>query len=187
MICHMGLSDYAHYCCTGRLPEHIVQAMNSDTMLSQILCAFDAVGALEPLAAHRPPACEPVIVDDFDITVPAATLVDGVVVPTSVKALAFCAPTNKALMIKKLRITAGNLVASRQPVTMPVYKRVAMGGAGFGQWCLPFEAPSGSTSVFRNVENLLTPPQAGFSVFVENHDATGEAIYHIYAKTWTAC
>ena len=184
----MSLAEYSRYCCSGKLPEHVRKVLNDaqgDPVLKAILCAAEIIGGLEPLAATRPGVCDPVIVVDRDIPVAAATTdAGGNVIPTEVRVASFCAPMNRALVIQKSRVTAANLTAARQPVVQPIYKRVNLGT--FGEWCLPFEPIDGPNS-FHNIEHVIVPPGAGYSIYVQNFDTTSEAVYHFHARMWASC
>lgn len=189
ILCNpMSLADYTRYCCTGKLPGHVQQALSQasqDPLLRAILCAMEIVGALEPLSATRPGVCDPVVFFSRQITLPAATLnADGSVTPTEARVISFCAPTNRALVIQKSRVSAGNDVAANQPVPMPLYKRVNL--ATFGEWCLPFE-PDSLPGAFVNVEHIIVPPGAGFSVYVQNWNPNAEAVYDYEARFWASC
>lgn len=189
ILCYpMSLADYSRYCCTGQLPASVKHALSQaaqDPVLRAILCAMEIVGALEPLSATRPGVCDPVIYFTRQVTLPAATLnADGSVTPTEARVISFCAPTNRALVIEKSRVSAGNEIAANQPVPMPVYKRVNL--ATFGEWCLPFE-PDSLPGAFVNVEHIIVPPGAGFSIYVQNWNPNGEAIYNYKARFWASC
>lgn len=191
LLCRpMSLSDYARYCCSGKLPAHVSRMISDaqeDPVLRALLCAMEIIGGLEPLAASRPGVCDPVIVYEHQVTLPAATIApDGVtIIPSEERIISFCAPTNRALVIEKCRVKPGNEVAARQPVTMPIYKRVNIGT--FGEWCLPFEPAPVPMGSFVNIEHIIVPPSAGYSVYVQNYDATGEAIYDVKARMWASC
>lgn len=183
----MSLADYIKFCCTGKLPAHVQAALrnaSADPYLKALLCHSEILGNLEPAAATRPGVCDPVIYYERQITVPAATTVDGVVVPAEERVISFCAPINRALVIAESRVTAGNAVAAAQPVTMPLYKKVNLGT--FGEWCLPFE-PLDAVGGFANVEHIIVPPGGGFSIYVQNFDTTGPAVYNYKARFWASC
>lgn len=183
----MSLADYAKFCCTGKLPAHVAKALSdacTDPFLKALLCHAEIVGALEPLSATRPGVCDPVIYFTRQVTVPEATLVEGVVVPGEVKVISFCAPMNRALVIAESRVSAANDAAASQPVTQPVYKKVNLGT--FGEWCLPFEPPDALGS-FVNVEHIIVPAGAGFSIYVQNFNQAAEAVYDYQARFWASC
>jgi hypothetical protein len=184
----MSLADYVKFCCTGRLPANVQAALSQaaqDPVLKAILCAMEIVGALEPLSATRPSVCDPVIFFTRQVTLPAATLnPDGSVTPSEARVISFCAPTNRALVIQKSRVSAANDIAANQPIPMPIYKRVNL--ATFGEWCLPFE-PDSLPGAFVNVEHIIVPAGAGFSIYVQNFNPNGEAVYFYEARFWAAC
>jgi hypothetical protein len=189
ILCNpMSLADYTRYCCTGNLPAQVQVALSQaaqDPTLRAILCALEIVGALEPLSATRPGVCDPVIFFTRQVTLPAATVnADGSVTPSEGRVISFCAPTNRALVIQRSRVSAGNDIAANQPVSQPVYKRVNL--ATFGEWCLPFE-PDGLPGSFVNVEHIIVPPGAGFSIYVQNFNPNGEAVYNYEARFWASC
>jgi hypothetical protein len=189
IICNpMSLAEYVHYCCTGNLPANVRAALSQaaqDPFLRALLCAAEIVGALEPLSATRPSVCDPVIFFTRQITLPAATLnPDGSVTPSEERVISFCAPTNRALVIEKSRLSAANDVAANQPIPLPVYKRVNL--ATFGEWCLPFE-PDSLPGSFVNVEHIIVPPGAGFSIYTQNHNPNAEAVFFYEARFWAAC
>lgn len=189
LLCNpMSLADYVKYCCTGQLPGHVKAALSQaaqDSVLRSILCALEITGHLEPAAATRPGVCDPSINFKRQITLPAATLnPDGSVTPSEARVISFCAPTNRALVIHKSRVSAGDDVAANQPVPMPVYKRVNL--ATFGEWCLPFE-PDSLPGSFVNVEHIIVPSSAGYSVYVQNWNPNAEAVYDYEATFWASC
>ncbi len=186
LLCNMSLSEYIQYCCTGRPPAKIIGILNGPpSFLKDLLCALDVIGALEPLAATRPGACDPAIDVDKDIFVPPATLnPDGSITPSEVRVTSFCAPMNRALVIQKARVTGVNLTAKTQPHTQPIYKKVNLGT--FGEWCLPFE-PIDEPGQFVNVEHIVAPPQSGFSIYVQNFNPSSVAHYHFKAHMWASC
>jgi hypothetical protein len=181
----VGLIEYIHYCCTGEIPKVWREFIAEGGFLADLVRFAYSIGALEPVCAIRPGVCDPEIVIDRDITVPVATIgAGGAVTPSEEKVISICAPMNRALVVRELKVTPANLTASTQPKTQPVYKRVNL--AGFGEWCLPFE-PHESPGLFANVQNIITPPKAGFSVFVQNHSTTSEAVYHVHGRMWACC
>lgn len=186
LLCNMTLTEYIQYCCTGQLPQKIRGILNGPpSFLKDLLCALDIIGALEPLSATRPGACDPAAVVDKDIFVKPATLnPDGSITPSEERVTAFCAPMNRALVIQESRVTAANLTAETQPHTQPLYKRVNIGT--FGEWCLPFE-PIDEAGQFVNIEHVVIPPKAGFSIYVQNFDPTSVAHYHFHARMWASC
>lgn len=183
IFCHMTLSEYLKFCCTGQLPTRIAQIFKTESMLRDILCAADIVGALEPLAATRPGVCDPVIHFQRNLSAPPATIVDGVTIPGEEGVISFCAPINRALVIELSRLTPLNDLASSQPVAQPIYKKVNL---GFGEWCLPFE-PASVAGSFVNVEHIVVPPGGGFSIYAQNFFTTGPAIYSYEARMWASC
>ncbi len=90
---------------------------------------------------------------------------------------------NRALVVERLRVLPANLTGATQPRNQPQYKRVNL--ATFGEWCLPFE-PQEATNQFVNVEHVIVPPNAGYSVFVSNFDPFSEAVFHLSGRMW-AC
>lgn len=185
MLCSMTLVEYLHYCCTGQIPANVQKLMSQGGFIADLLCALDIIGALEPLCATRPGVCDPAIDVEKDIHVPPAKLnPDGSVTPSQVRAISYCAPMNRALVVAENRITAVNLVASTQPTAQPIFKRVSLGT--FGEFCLPFE-PADEPGLFSNVEHVIVPPQGGFSVFLQNFNTTAEAVYHLHARMWACC
>ena len=171
-----GLVEFIRYCCgLGRPPWE-----NAANLVE----VAGSIGALEPLSATRPGACDPRVIIDKDILVPAATVVDGKVVPTRRRAIALCAPMNRALLVDVLQVTPVNLTASRQQNTRPEFKRVNI--ATFGEWCLPFE-PLDEPNLFVNVEHIAVPPKAGFTVEVANDNQFSDALYQVHAEMWASC
>lgn len=187
-ISQMTLAEYSQYCCSGKLPAAIEAARRKSERLSDLIDYAELLGNLEPACAERPDACEPEIIVTRSITVPATdpdeTNEDGELIPTEERVISVCAPLNKALMVKELEVTPDNATAEDQPHTQPVYKRVNI--AGFGEWCLPFE-PMDQSGLFVSVQNLLVPPKAGFSVYVQNYDGDSPAEYKVRARMWACC
>jgi hypothetical protein len=183
----MSLADYIKFCCTGKLPDHVRTALSKaaqDPVLKALLCTAEIIGGLEPLAATRPGVCDPAIHHYRRITVPAATIVNGVLIPGEERVISFCAPINRALVVEKSRVKPFNDVAAAQPVAQPLYKKVNLGT--FGEWCLPFE-PLDAAGSFNNIEHIIVPAGGGYSVYVQNHVTTGAAIYEYEARFWASC
>lgn len=180
----MSLADYIFYCCTGQLPGAVIAVQNKSPFLRDMVCMAQLLGALEPLCATRPGVCDPVVVVDRQITVPAATVVDGVTVPGQERAISVCAPMNRALVVKTLRLTADPDDAVALASGEVEFKRVNLGS--FGEWCLPFE-PEGGPGVFINVEHIIVPPSAGFTLFGKNNDTDDPAIMNLHAEMWACC
>jgi hypothetical protein len=179
----MGLVEYVQFCCTGQMPKSWQDAFNQGGILTELLKGAAIIGALEPLCATRPGVCDPVAVVDRTIPVAPATIVDGKVVPTEERVISICAPMNRALVVDELRVLPANLTATTQGANQPEYKRVNL--ASFGEWCLPFE-PEDRSGQFVNVEHVIVPPKAGYSVFVSNDDPFSEALYQLRGRMW-AC
>jgi hypothetical protein len=181
----MTLAEYARYCCTGRLPDSIEAMRRKSPIAGDIVDIFELLGWLIPAGTLRPGPCDPEIKVTRSIEVAAATLnEDGTITPSEERVISICAPMNKALMVAELEITPENQTAENQPFTQPVYKRVNI--AGFGEWCLPFE-PLEAAGQFVSVQNILVPPQAGFSAYVQNYNPTNPALYHLKARMWASC
>lgn len=184
----ISLADYARICCSGKLPKNAAVALEyakQNPQLYAILCAMEMVGGLQPLSATRPGVCDPAIHYTRTIILPAATIDDaGNVTPSEARVMSFCAPTNRALVVEKSRVSPGNLTARTQPITMPIYKRVNLGT--FGEWCLAFE-PGTLEGSFSNVEHIIVPPGGGYSIYVQNWNPNSEAIYEYEARMWAAC
>ncbi len=180
------LVQWIHYCCTGELPPAVCAALAHGGFLADLVRFNALIGNLQPLCAVRPGVCDPVAVVDKQIVVPPATLnADGSVTPSEVRAISYCAPLNRALVVAESRITSGNLTGASQPRTQPVFKRVNLGTFPDG-WCLPFE-PADMPGQLSNVEGVVVPPKAGYSVYVQNFDATSEAVYHLHSRMWACC
>lgn len=183
MECSMSLQDYIVYCCTGKLPASVQAVRNRSPLLNDLVCLADLLGALEPVCATRPGVCDPVVVVDRDIAVPAATLnADGSVTPSEARAISICAPVNRALVVEELRLLPANLTAAESGEAE--FKKVNLGT--FGEWCLPFE-PEGGPGLFVNVEHIIVPASAGFSLHAKNHNAFSEALFHLHARMWACC
>lgn len=179
----LSLADYIIYCCTGRLPASIIAVQKKSPFLDDLVCLAQLLGALEPLCATRPGVCDPVVVVDRDFCVEPATLnAQGQVAPSEARGISLCAPMNRALVIKTLRITAANLTAAESGEVE--FKKVNLGT--FGEFCLPFE-PLGGPGNLVNVEHIIAPPGAGFSVHAKNHDRFSEACFHVHAEMWACC
>lgn len=181
----ISLVEWILYCCTGKLPAAVCEALARGGFLADLVRFNALVGTLQPKCAERPGVCDPVLVVDKQVHVPPATLEDdGSVTPSEVRLISYCAPINRALVVAESRVTAANLTGASQPSTMPVYKRVNL--ATFGEWCLPFE-PADMAGQFANVENVIVPPGAGYSVYVQNLDPTSEAAFHLHSRMWACC
>lgn len=181
----MSLTDYIFYCCTGQLPASVEAVRRKSPFLNDLVCMAQLLGALEPLCAFRPGVCDPVVVVDRQISVPAATTdPDGVVTQGQERAISICAPLNRALVVKKLRLTPDPNNAVALASGEVEFKRVNLGG--FGEWCLPFE-PEGGPGTFVNVENIIVPPSAGFTLFGKNNSTTNPAIMNLHAEMWACC
>lgn len=182
----ISLVEWLQMCCNGRLPGVVSQAINEGGYLAHLVKFAQLIGGLEPLCASRPGVCDPVVVVDKDITVPPATLnQDGTITPNERRVISYCAPMNRALIIQRSRTTAANLTAAEQPITQPIMKRVNLATFPDG-WCLSFEPPD-MAGQFSNVEHIVVPPQAGYSIFVQNFNPNSEAVYHHHARMWACC
>lgn len=181
----MTLAEYARYCCTGRLPDAVEALRRKSQFIGDLIDVVELLGWLVPAGALYPGPCNPEIKVTRSVEVAAATLnVDGTITPSEERMISICAPMDKALMVRELEITPENQTAENQPFTQPVYKRVNI--AGFGEWCLPFE-PLEAAGQFVNVQNILVPPKAGFSVYVQNYNPTNPALYRMEARMWASC
>jgi hypothetical protein len=179
----MSLADYIIYCCTGQLPNSILSVKNKSQFLSDLVCMAELLGVLEPACATRPGVCDPVVVVDRDITLPVATINEaGQTVPSEALAIPICAPMNRALVIKTLRLLPADLTAAEFGEVE--FKKVNLGG--FGEWCLAFE-PQGGPGLFVNVEHIITPPAGGFSLHAKNHSTANQATFHLHAEMWACC
>jgi hypothetical protein len=180
----IDLNDFMKICCSGKLPPRVaalLERCQKDPALRASLCAADILGALEPAAATRPGACDPVIHYTRQVTVPVAEAANR---PSEVLIASFCAPTNRALVIDKCRVSPGNAVAAAQPETQPVMRLAKL--SPFDALCLPFEPPQ-KAGAFVNVEHLILPSEAGFTLHVQNWNLAAEAIYDIEIKLWASC
>lgn len=179
----MPLEEYLAYCCSGRLPAAVNEAVNKSQGLADLVGMAELIGALEPLGATRPGVCDPVVVVDRVISVPPATINQaGQIVPNDGKAISICAPMNRALVVETLRLLPWNLTAVQSGEAQ--FKLVNLGP--FGGWCLPFE-PEQGPGIFVNVEHIVVPPRAGFSLYGTNHDTTSVAKFHLNARMWATC
>lgn len=181
----MSLADYARFCCTGRLPPQVEQLKKKSEVHKAFIEVLELIGKLEPDCVFEPSGCDPEIRVTRSVEVAAATLnADGTITPSEERLISVCAPMNKALMVKELEVLPENDTAEEQPVTQPIYKRVNI--AGFGEWCLPFE-PLNQAGLFVSVQNILVPPEAGFSVYVQNYDTVSPALYKLRSRLWACC
>jgi hypothetical protein len=181
----MTLEEYAHFCCTGKLPASVEALRQQSPFAQDLVDLVQLLGWLIPAGTIRPGPCDPEIKVTRSIEVAAATLnADGTITPSEERMISICAPMNKALMVAELEVTPDNQAAENQPFTQPVYKRVNI--AGFGEWCLPFE-PLEAIGQFVSVQNILVPPKAGFSVFVQNYNPTNPALYRLKGRMWASC
>jgi len=181
----LSLVDWLKYCCSGELPEAVCAALKRGGFLADLVRFHALRGDLEPFCATRPGVCDPVIVVDKDIPVPAATLnPDGTVTPSEIRVISYCAPLNRALVVEESKVSAVNAVAAAQPFTQPVYKRFNLGT--FGEFCLPFE-PGDMPGQFASAEHVIVPPSGGFSVCVQNFDPIASAVYRFHARMWACC
>jgi hypothetical protein len=184
MICSMSLVEYIKYCCTGEFPASVATVRRKSAFLDDIVCLADLLGALEPLCASRPGVCDVRAVVDRDIAVGPATLnANGSVTPSEARATSICAPMNRALVVEVLRVTPANLTAADSG--QAEFKRVNLGTFG-ENWCLAFE-PQDTPGQFANVEHIVTPPGAGFTLHAKNFDPFSEAVFHLHAEMWACC
>lgn len=186
MLPEISLVDWVRYCCTGELPAVICNALARGGFLADLIRYNALTGDLQPKCAERPGVCDPANVVDKEITVPAATLnPDGSVTPSEVRAISYCAPLNRALVVAESRITSGNAIAAAQPITQPIFKRVNIATFPDG-FCLPFE-PADMPGQFSNVENVVVAPGAGYSIYVQNFSTAGAAVYNLHSRMWACC
>ena len=182
--CKLGLEEYLKHCrAGGRKPEILEYLEGRSEWMRDIVCLLDTLGILEPWTAWRPGACEPVVFVRQDLAVPAATIVDGKVVPGEILAVPLCSTLlDGALMVDELRIEPLNLTAQESGAVLP--KKVNLGG--FGEFCLPFE-PDDRLGRFVNVEHFGMCSNASLSIFAQNFDPFSVGRVKVTVRMWGSC
>lgn len=186
----ISLEEYVRACIAKRGPPETIRQLLTNPASSQnlkdILCVLSTVGALEPLSAIRPGACDAVQVYDKTIDVPPATLnPDGTITPTDGLLIQLCAPMGMVLVIEHLRGLAANLTAEESGEI--VRKRFAV--FGFSEdVCLAGQAGTGNDlGTFQNIEHIISCPEGGFDLYGRNHDPFSNALFHVHARYWMTC
>jgi hypothetical protein len=187
--CFISLADYVAMCRGQRSPasQAILQFKQSSQLANELACLAEMIGALQPLSAWRPDACVPKSIYDDVVEVGPATLnPDGSITETCKKAIVFCAPMDKAIVIDKLRVTPANLTA----IESGQVKRNSAKLSSFSEdLCVPGEAGDGSDTcgTFWNTEHIILCPQAFLLVTVCNCSPYSNALFNVHAESWTAC
>jgi hypothetical protein len=184
--CVISLEEYVRACRRNKTPGAIVEFENQSEFAHAVVCAMGLVGALEPLSAIRPDACNIKDVYDKTITVPPAVLnPDGSITPTDGKLMHVCAPMGKSLVVDKVRVTPANLTAEESGEV--AYKRVSM--FGFSEGFCPAGEPGDGDGLgtFQTYEHVILCPESGFDVHARNNDPFSSAKFHIHAEMWAAC
>lgn len=183
------LEEYVRACIAKKgPPPTIVRLLNDPNTpqnLKDILCVLSTLGALEPLSAIRPGACDVVQVFDKTIEVPPATIVNGKIVPTDGLLIELCAPMGMTMVIETLRALPANLTAEESGEV--VRKRASV--FGFSEdFCLPGQPGTGNDlGTFQNIEHVISCPEGGFDVYGRNHDPYSNALFHVHARIWVTC
>lgn len=186
-VLKFSAEEFAIALCQGKLPGVLATLFDSlETAVGRdVFKIAYAIGALEPLSTHRPDATEIVMVFDKTVTVPAATVVAGKVVPGEAKLIRICAPVGKSLMVDKLRALPVNQTAVDSGSL--TFKRLSLTGFSDG-FCPAGEPANGDDNgTFQNIEHILLRPEAGFDLYATNVDTTSSALVHVHAKMWAAC
>jgi len=190
VVCpQVTVADYLAACkCKGGAPTAFQHLGNGEPsqFLKDLVCLFSTIGALEPLSARWPGACDLVTVFDKTVEIPPATLNSlGQLVPGEKKLIQICAPMGQALVVEKLRARPVNLTAVQKGDI--VFKRLAVFGFSEG-FCPPGEPADGDDlGTFQNIENVLLSPESGFDVHARNSDLYSPGLIHIYARMWATC
>lgn len=184
----LSLTEYLCTVCKGQPSQTLLNLGNGapSQYMKDLICLMSTVGALQPLSAIRPDACEIAFTYDKTVEVgPATVNAQGQVVPTTKVLMRVCAPMGKALVIDKLRALPANLTAVESGTVL--YKKTAVFGFSEG-FCPPGEPGDGDDlGTFNNVEHVLLRPESGFDVYAQNSDPFSNALIHIFAKMWGAC
>lgn len=190
LVCsQVTVADYLQACkCKGGAPtsfQYLGQGEPSG-FLKDLVCLASALGALEPLAAMRPGACDLVTVFDKWVTIPPAHLnALGQIVPGEAKLIQICAPMGQALVVDKLRALPANLTSMTSGDI--VFKRLAVFGFSEG-FCPPGEPADGDDlGTYQNIEHVLLSPESGFDVHGRNFDLFSPGLIHIHARMWATC
>lgn len=181
------LDDFILAMCSGKVPASLVRLLESlETAVGRdIFKIAYAIGALQPLSAIRPDVGELVMVFDKTVPVPAATTVDGKVVPGQAKLIRICAPQGKSLVVETLRALPVNMASVDNGSLL--FKRANVFGFSEG-FCPPGEPADGDDlGTYQNVEHFLLRPESGFDLYAENFDTANQGLVHVTARMWTAC
>lgn len=182
------LSDYLLACCRKEGPPPGLQLAdeNSSDYLKALLCVASAIGALEPLSALRPGACDIRTVFDKTVEVAPATLDSkGNLVPTDGKLIKICAPMGLSLVVNVLRGLPANLTAAQSGAV--VFKSLAVMGYS-ESFCPPGEPADGDDlGTFQNIEHVLLRPETGFDLYARNFSTVSSALFTVHAEMWATC
>jgi len=180
----LTLAEYVQAASIRRqVPKTVLELAALSPGSRELVTILSSLGWMEPAAAWRPGVTDMVTEVEYEVTVPPAIRnADGTITNSEVLMLPVCAPLSRSIVIDILRVSAGNLTAAQSGRTK--YKKVNLGG--FGEFCLPFE-PDDLCGRFANIEHIIVCPKAGFSVFAENCNPCSEAVFHLYARMWSAC
>ena len=173
--------------CFGRGPLPAAPWAQGDQPITtrEVVSILCALGWFEPAAADRPGACDVVTIFDKTVEVPPATIVAGEVEPAEVKLVSFCAPLDKAQVVKIARVTPANLTASDSGEAF--YKAMQVMGFSEG-FCPPGEPGNGQEEgTFNTVENILLCPGSTFDISARNFDAFSPALFDVFIRAWGTC
>jgi len=179
-LCPITLADWMALCRKGQcLPERFAEDVQTPADLVKLLAKF---GALDPLSAVRPGACDIVSVFDKTVEVPPA---EDESTPSEAKLIRICAPMHLSLVVNRLRAEPANLTATESGEV--IFPRTELSGFSPG-FCLPFEPGDGDgLGTFYNVEHIVLCPGAGFDLRARNHSTVSPALFHIHAEMWGTC
>lgn len=187
----LSLAEYIKSCFGHVKYKNIASAWeNLDRPLTtkDVIAILCGIGALEPLGATRPGACDIVTQFDKTIELPPATIgSDGKVIPSTAVLIRICAPSHRSLVVHELLVLPSNLTAE---MSGEIFSK-SMSVMGFSEaFCPPGEpGPGQSTNigVFYNIRRIVLCPGAGFDVSAKNHDPFSPALFHVKAIMWSTC
>lgn len=184
----MDMASFVRACFgKGSLPAFPWAQADRPVTTQDIVSMLCALGLFEPASATRPGACDIVTIFDKIVFVPAATInaTTGEVIPAEKELVKFCAPADKAQVVKFARVTPANLTASESGEAFSKVMQVM----GFSEnFCPPGEPSSGQDiGTFQTVEHVILCPEAGFDLHARNHDPFSPASFHVFVEAWGAC
>jgi hypothetical protein len=185
----MSLKEYVQACMAvgvGNVPGFPWAQADEPLSAKDVVGILCALGALEPLGASAPRACDIVSVFNRSILLPPATVDSaGKVQPSQARLFYVCAPRHRSLVVDELRVRADDLTAAECGTAF--FKALQV--MGFSEsFCPPGEPGDGTDKgVFSTVEHVVLCPGAGFDVHARNFSTVSPARFSVFYRGWGTC